>query len=103
MLFERAIKKNKNTISINLHIISNSKIIAVSGYNIWRNTIEIKVTCERKDGKANKELISYLSDIFNTNQSNINIKFGILNEYKVVEIKNINYKEIINKMSIFLK
>lgn len=104
LFFEKAIKKTKNNnILLFFHITSNSKIKSkYIYYNNWRNTFEIKLLSIAKNGKANKELLEYLSNIFSIKVTNIIIKSGLFNENKIIEIKNINYNYILEKLSIYL-
>jgi len=68
-----------------LHIKAkpNSRVnkLIVSG-----NDITCHIKAPAIDDKANKELIKYLSEVFNTSKSSINLLKGQGNRYKKVEI-----------------
>ena len=102
--FGKAIKQTKyNSILIYFHIIPNSKNQYNNiQYNKWRDTIDIKLSSIPKNGKANKELLTLLSNIFSIKMTDINIKFGIHNENKIIEIKNINYSDLLEKLLNYL-
>ena len=102
--FGKAIQQTKyNSILVYLHITPNSKNQYNNiQYNKWRDTIDIKLLSIPKNGKANKELLILLSNIFSIKMNDINIKFGIHNENKIIEIKNIDYNDLLEKLSNYI-
>lgn len=64
----------------------SKKKIVPSGYNEWRNRIEVKLTKPPVDGKANKELIESLSDILSVPKKDIMIISGSTNSKKSVKV-----------------
>lgn len=50
------------------------------------NILKIKIKAPQVEGKANKELIDFLSKEFNTPKTSIIIKSGIFSRKKIIEI-----------------
>lgn len=84
---------------INEGVILDVKIIPKSSKNEiigWENDlIKIKIKEIAEKGKANKELINFLSKTFNIAKSNIKIVKGDTSRIKRVEIKKISKAEIL--------
>ena len=49
-------------------------------------TIKIDIKAQPEKGKANKELIKYLSNIFEVNKKNVRILSGISDRLKLIKI-----------------
>jgi uncharacterized protein (TIGR00251 family) len=65
----------------------NSKAFKIS---INNNELKIHITAIAEDGKANKELISKLSSIFNTPKGSIEIAKGLTIPNKTIVLRNIS-------------
>ena len=81
---KKKIKNSEDSFQLNAKIIANSK----------KNSIEetdegykIKVTQIAQDGKANKEIIKFLSDILNIPKTKITISRGEFSNHKTIMIK----------------
>ncbi len=81
-----AIKPSHDGVILDLEISAGAKETAVHGYNPWRKRIEIRLSERAQKGKANAELISFLSDLFKVNSGNVRIIAGLTNSKKSVKI-----------------
>ncbi len=81
-----ALKQTKDGVILDLEISPGAEETAVHGYNPWRRRIEIRVSERAEKGKANAELVSFLSDIFKVNSRNIQIITGLTSTKKSVKI-----------------
>lgn len=81
-----AIMQTHDGVILDLEISAGAKKTAVHGYNPWRRRIEIKLSERAEKGKANEQLISFLSDLFKVNSRNIQIVAGLTNSKKSVKI-----------------
>jgi uncharacterized protein len=82
--------------TLNIRVTPNAKanqIIAIS-----EGTIRVKIRAAAKDGKANAELIHFLSGILDCRRSQFEIVKGETTRNKVVEIQNSNPAEIWPKL-----
>lgn len=77
-------KINKDTITISLYIQPGSKKNEWVG--IYDGLPKLKIAAQPIEGKANKEIIGFLSDYLGIPKSLISIKSGDTGRRKVVEI-----------------
>lgn len=67
---------------------------------LWNQALKIKLQAQPEDGKANKELISFLSDALDIPKSSISILHGELDRNKVVAIYGIPEVVIRQKLKL---
>ncbi len=94
-----AIKIIREGVILDLEISAGAKETAIHGYNAWRKRIEVRIAQRAQKGKANSELISFLSDLFNVNSKNIEIISGLTSSKKSVLILQKNPEEILEILS----
>lgn len=84
---EHALTQTDDGVIIEIDVTPGSRKKTVpSGYNEWRNRIEVKLTKPPVDGRANKELIESLSDILSVPKRDIMIISGSTNNKKSVKV-----------------
>jgi uncharacterized protein (TIGR00251 family) len=71
---------------LNIKIQPNSKENKV--VESVENTLKIKIKSPAIEGKANKELVEFLSEYYNVPKSLIAIKSGLNSRNKIIEILN---------------
>jgi uncharacterized protein (TIGR00251 family) len=97
--FEDSIKKYRDGAILDIFVTPNAKnVIFPAGYNPWRNRIEIKVSSQAKDNKANIEVIKTVSKYFLKPPSDVIIVIGHKNKEKTIFIKNILIDEALKKL-----
>ena len=67
-----------------IHVTTNSK---KQGVRRGESRLEVKLTSRPVKGKANKELMSILSNFFGVPQTNIEIIKGIKSKNKLINVK----------------
>jgi uncharacterized protein (TIGR00251 family) len=77
-------KINGNTITLSLYIQPGSKKSEWMG--LHDGTPKLKIAAQPIEGKANKEIIEFLSDYLDIPKSLISIKSGDTGRKKVIEI-----------------
>jgi len=70
---------------INIKVIPNSKENSLKTQN---DQIIVKINAFAVDGKANKELIKFLSEYYKVKKSKIKIIKGEKSRYKIISIEN---------------
>ena len=90
-----AIRIAREGVIIDLEITAGAKETAIQGYNPWRKRIEVRIAERAQKGKANGELISFLSILFNINSKNIEIVSGLASSKKSVMIFRGKQEEIL--------
>lgn len=94
-----AIKLSHDGVILDLEISAGAKETAVHGYNPWRKRIEVRLSERAQKGKANAELISFLSRLFNVHSRNVRIIAGLTNSKKSVKITGANEVDVLKVLS----
>lgn len=81
-----------------VHVIPGSKINQIVGY-MDDGSLKIKLKAKPVEGKANKGLINYLSQVLEIKASEIEIDFGFNSRNKIVRIWNVEKSGILQKIS----
>ncbi len=85
-------------ILIEVEVNPNSARSAITGYNEWRDRLQISTKSAAIKGEANKEMIEILSNAFDLQKSQIEIIKGQTSKFKQVKLFNGNIKSISNKI-----
>jgi len=83
----KAVAEVQDGILVDVEVSPKSKKFEVIGYNEWREKIEIRIKSVPQKGKANKEIISELSNITG---SQVEIISGLKSQHKTIKIHNIS-------------
>jgi len=90
-----AIRQTNDGVILDLEISAGAKETSVRGYNPWRRRIEVKLSEKAQKGKANAELISFLSGLFKINSRDIRIITGLTSSKKSVKIIDAKAEDIL--------
>lgn len=85
-------------ILLKVEVKPNSKSQGIEGIDSWRNCIYIRVYAKAEKGKANLELIQYLSLVLSLPTSNIIITKGATSKKKEIKIFGLSQNELINRL-----
>ncbi len=94
-----AIKPSSGGVILDLEISAGAKETAVHGYNPWRKRIEIRLSERAQKGRANAELVSFLSGLFKVNSGNVRIISGLTNSKKSVKITGMDAHEVLKVLT----
>lgn len=94
-----AIKITREGVILDLEISAGAKETAIQGYNPWRKRIEVRIAQRAQKGKANAEIISFFSNLFNVRSNDIAIVSGTTSSKKSVMIFQAKQEDILNKLS----
>lgn len=92
------IKKVENGIILSIRLTPNSSKDDFAGY--CDEYVKIKVSAPPNENKANKKLLSFLSDAFKLSKSSVELISGDKSRLKKVLLKNIDEEKV--KQKIFL-
>lgn len=90
MKISEAVQSNPEGVLINLRVTPGASKSGFGGYDKWRRCIRVSVVGQPRKGEANKEIISMISDWFDLEESNIEIKSGLRDRSKTVLVKGID-------------
>lgn len=94
-----AIRQTQDGVILDLDISAGAKETAVHGYNPWRKRIEVRLSQRAEKGRANEQLISYLSLLFNVNSANVTIIKGLTSSKKSVKITGAGNLDILKVLT----
>jgi|WetSurMetagenome_2_1015567.scaffolds.fasta_scaffold280236_1 uncharacterized protein len=69
-----------------------------AGYNTWRKTIGCRVTAPAVDGKANRAVISLISERFSIPAARVTIQSGALSSQKRVLVEGIDRNDLLERL-----
>jgi uncharacterized protein (TIGR00251 family) len=94
-----AVKETHDGVTLDLEISPGAKETAVHGYNPWRRRIEIRLSEKAEKGRANDQLVSFLSNLFGVNSRNVQIIMGMTNSKKSVKILGARAEDILKVLT----
>jgi len=94
-----AVRQTGDGVVLDLEISPGTKETAVHGYNPWRKRIEVRLSERAQKGKANEQLISFISDLFNVNSRDVRIITGSTNSKKSVLIAGAQMPDILKLLT----
>ena len=89
---EDALKDTNDGVLVNLIVSPNAKRNEIVGYNEWRKAIEVRIKAPPKGGRANAELVRFLSEVFG---GDVEIVRGQTSTQKIVLIKGLSKKRVV--------
>ena len=90
-----AIRHVEDGVILELDISAGSKETAIKGYNPWRKRIEIRLSERAQKGKANAELMFFLSNLFKVHSRDVELISGSTNSKKSVKIIQAQAEDIL--------
>ncbi len=94
------ISNTKDGVVITLKLVPNSSFSKIVDYN--EEYIRVKISAPPIENKANKELISFCSGLFDVNKSKLSIISGEKSKLKKILIKDTNFNELTQKVMFVL-
>jgi uncharacterized protein (TIGR00251 family) len=89
----KAVKEVENGILVDIEVSTKSNKFEITGYNDWRERIEIRIKSPPLKGKANKEIINEFSKI---TKKDVEIVSGHKSRQKTLKIFKIAKDEFLN-------
>ncbi len=86
-----AVSEYKNSTAITLDVTAGSKkTVFPSGYNEWRNAVQCRIGAQPIEGKANKVILSAVSEFFKVPAGNVSIISGATSSLKRIQVDGIS-------------
>jgi uncharacterized protein (TIGR00251 family) len=96
---KEAVRQTRDGVIIDLEISPGAKDTSVRGFNPWRKRIEVRLSQRAQKGKANEQLISFFSELFEVNSRNVQIITGLTNSKKSVIILGAKSDDILKVLN----
>jgi uncharacterized protein (TIGR00251 family) len=93
-LLNKCITMTERGIIIKIIVTPNSKEQGIEGVDQWRGALKVRIKAPAQKGKANSELIEFLSYSLSVPSSDISIKAGETSRLKELEICGLNEKDL---------
>lgn len=93
----KGIRETDNGILVDIEVSTRSYRFEISGYNQWRERVEIKIKSPPLKGKANKEIVNQFSKL---TSRNVKIVSGHKSRFKTLKIMKMSKNELIDILSI---
>jgi uncharacterized protein (TIGR00251 family) len=88
-----AVKDVVEGVLVDIEVSPKSKKFEISGYNMWRGEIEVRIVSVPQKGKANKEIIKEFSRL---TKSSVEIVSGLRSQHKTMKIYGISESEFLD-------
>ena len=84
-----------------MHVVpGSSKSVFPAGYNEWRHCLEIKVTGEAKENKANTDVLATLAAFFHCSSKELRIVTGEKSREKTVLLVNKRLENVLKTLEV---
>jgi uncharacterized protein len=87
-----AITLTKDGILLNIEVSPRSDKFGISGYNEWREAVEVRIKAYPQKGRANKEIVDEFSKITKTP---VEIISGHKSHHKILKIYGISETDLL--------
>ena len=94
-----AITPTKDGVLLNIEVSPKSDKFKITGYNQWRESVEVKIKAIPQKGKANKEIVTELSKITKTS---VEIISGHKSHHKTLKIYDITEEDLIKILKPYI-
>jgi uncharacterized protein len=95
----KAITQTKDGVLLTIEVSPKSDKFMISGYNEWREAVEVKIKSVPQKGKANKEIINEFSKI---TKATVEILSGHKSHHKTLKIYGVDENELLKILNPFL-
>lgn len=92
---KEALRQTREGVVLDLEISPGAKETCVHGYNQWRKRIEVRLSERAQKGKANEQLISFISHLFHVNSREVRIIAGPASSKKSLLVAGAQMPEIL--------
>jgi uncharacterized protein (TIGR00251 family) len=94
-----AITQTKDGILLNIEVSPRSDKFEISGYNDWREAVEVRIKAHPQKGRANKEIVNEFSKITKTH---VEIISGHKSHHKILKIYGKSETDMIKILNLIL-
>ena len=97
--FADALVEGRHGTTIALEVITGAKNDSFpAGCNVWRKTISCRVTAPAVEGKANRAVITLVSEILAVPATSVSIQSGATSSQKRVLVRGLNKNDLLDRL-----
>jgi len=89
----QAVKEIEEGVLVDIEVSPNSDKFSISGYNEWRDEIQLRIKSIPQKGKANKEIIKEFTKLTG---SSIEIVSGLKSQHKTLKIYDLSKRDLLD-------
>ncbi len=89
----QAVKEIEDGLMVDIEVFPNSDKFSISGYNEWRDEIQLRIKSIPQKGKANKEIIKEFTKLTG---SSIEIVSGLKSQHKTLKIYDLSKRDLLD-------
>lgn len=93
VFYMKALTETEGGVLVDIEVSPKSKKFEITGYNKWREKIEIRLKSPPLKGKANKEIVNEFEKI---TKSHVEIVSGLKSQHKTLKIYNMSKTEVLD-------
>jgi uncharacterized protein len=95
----KAVTETHDGLIVNIDVSPNARRFEITGYNSWRERIEVRIKALAQKGKANKEIVNEFSALTNRE---VELISGLKSQQKTLKIYGMDQKDFLELISPFL-
>ncbi len=95
-----AVRISPDGITVKIEVSPKSDKFKITGYNEWRQTLEVKIKSVPTKGKANKELITEFSKLTNRPVEIISGQKSRMKTIKISSIDEESFLKILKQLNV---
>lgn len=96
------IEVSKDGTYLDVRVSPDSRINEITGVNQWRNQLEVSIEEEARDGKANRELVNFFSELLDIPSKETKIVKGKAAKNKRLYFAGVEKDRLIENIEIEL-
>ena len=95
----KAITEKQGYVLVDIEVSPNAPGFKISGYNSWRERIELRIKSLPQKGKANQEIVKELSKLTG---KDVEIVLGLKSQQKTLKVYDITLGEFLKIINPFI-
>ncbi len=99
MSLQKTVQKTKQGMQLHVQVtVQASHSCFPTGYNKWRECLQMCVQSKPTNNEANEEIIQVIATFFQIPKATVQIISGGKQRYKIIRLMDVSYTEIVSKL-----
>ena len=100
MLNGRNTQRRSQQASLSIHVHPSARRNEVQG--IEDSVLHVRIAAPPLKGKANKELVDYLSTLLGVSKGSITIEKGLISKRKIILVTGLTQQEVLGRLEAYI-